>query len=69
MVVELADDLTQHHMDESLATHRVLMTESRANSQHSGNILRTSANKKFAEIGPLEAAAAEVVLRIKPLTS
>ena len=65
-LVELPDEVTSAHADQIVQAHIALMTETRGNFQHSNNVLISSANKKMAEIGPLEAAAAEVVMKINP---
>jgi len=61
---DLANDRTDMILSESLQNHVGLMHETRANITNSSNIGRHSAIKKLDEIGPIEAASAEVILTL-----
>jgi len=52
-----------HQLDSMAETHEALMAESRANGQAAHNVVRLSGARKFIEVDPLEAAAAEVILK------
>jgi len=66
MAIDLDTDATQKLMEEGQAFADTLHTESLGNIQAAHNITRTAASLKFKEVDALEAAAAEVVMRIKP---
>jgi len=63
---DVPDDIFQHTMEEDMEAHGNQMTETVANIAHAHNIARHIGVKKFNEVGAIEAAAAEVVMRIKP---
>lgn len=65
--VDVAPDLFQSIMQESMSLHDVSMSGTVSNIQHVHNIARNVGVKKMHEVDPLEAAAAELVLRVKPL--
>lgn len=64
---DVHDDIFQVVMAESMEVHDALLSETSANGSHVHNVTRHFAAQKFNEVDPLEAAAAEVVLRITPL--
>lgn len=66
--VDVPNDVFQHTMEEDMEAHANQMTETVANITHVHNIARQVGVKKFNEVGAIEAAAAEVVMRIKPVT-
>lgn len=65
---DLADDRTDMILSESLQNHVGLMHEARANISNSSNVGRHASIRKFDEIGPMEAAATEVILRLGTAT-
>lgn len=67
-VVDVPDDIFQNTMIEDMEAHANQMTETVANVAHAHNIARQVGIKKFNEVGAIESAAAEVVMRIKPKT-
>jgi hypothetical protein len=67
MAVDVPDDVFGLVMKEDMEAHGNLMTETVANGQHVHNIARHVGVKHYNEVGPIEAAASEVVGRIKPL--
>jgi hypothetical protein len=68
VTTDVPDDIFQLVMEESMQAHDNQLTESVANIAHVHNIARNVGVKKFNEVGAIEAAAAEVVMRIKPVT-
>ena len=67
--IDLPDDVLESVLTESVEAHDLLMAETAANGQHVHNIARHVGVKQYSQVDPLEAAAAEVVGRIKPLKS
>ena len=53
-------------LDSAMETHEGLMAEIAANSETAAEIVRVSAARKFNREDPIEAAAAETILKIKP---
>lgn len=68
MLVDVPDDVFGVIEKEDMEVHGHLMAETAANIQHVHNIARNVGVKQYAQVDPLEAAASEVILRIKPLT-
>lgn len=66
VAVDVPDDVFQHTMQEAMQAHDNQITETVANISHVHNIARQVGVKKFNEVGAIESAAAEVVMRIKP---
>jgi len=64
--VDVPDDIAQSIFEEDMQAHGNLMTETVANGQHVHNLARNVGVKKYHQVDPIEAATAEVVLRIKP---
>lgn len=69
MAVDIPDDVFGIVMKEDMEAHGNLMTETVANGQHVHNIARHVGVKQYHQVDPMEAAAAEVIGRIKPLKS
>jgi hypothetical protein len=66
VAVDVPDDIFQNTMTEDMNAHANQLTETVANIAHTNNIARQVGVKKFNEVGAIESAAAEVVMRIKP---
>jgi hypothetical protein len=66
VAVDVPDDLFQHTMLEDMEAHANQMTESVANISHVHNVARQVGVKKFNEVGAIESAAAEVIMKIVP---
>lgn len=66
VAVDVPDDIFQNTMAEDMNAHANQLTETVANIAHTNNIARQVGVKKFNEVGAIESAAAEVVMRIKP---
>lgn len=68
--VDVAGDIDQDCAEllaeDSLVGHKAMMEDIDANAENVSQVVRGAAGRKFAEIGPLEAAAAEVLLKKKP---
>ena len=69
MASTVSDEVGTQLLEESVSMQTALMADTKANIQHVSSIARAAGVKKFDQIGPLESAAASVVLRIKPLSS
>ncbi len=65
---DLLDDQTAMLLGEGAGSHQSLMHDTRGNEQSAMNVLRHTVVKQFDEVGPVEAAASEVIMRIKPKT-
>lgn len=68
IAVDVPDDMFQAVIVEDMQAHANQLTETVANIAHVHSIARNVGVKKFNEVGAIEAAAAEVVMRIKPKT-
>lgn len=64
--VDVPDDIFQHTMLEDMEAHANQMTETVANITHVHNVARHVGVKKFNEVGAIEAAASEVIMKIRP---
>lgn len=62
MPADLDNDRAELIFDESAASHSALMHDLRGNEQSAQNVLRHSIVRKYDEVDPLEAAAAEMIL-------
>jgi hypothetical protein len=60
--VDLPSGVLGELLREGVSAHQSLMTESKGNIQHSNNMLRSMANKKFDEVGSVESRAVDRVL-------
>lgn len=69
IAVDVPDDMFQAVIVEDMQAHANQLTETVANIAHVHSIARNVGVKKFNEVGAIEAAAAEVVMRIKPKTA
>lgn len=67
MVVDVPDDVFGLVMKEDMEVHSVHMAETAGNVGTVHNIARQVGVKQYHQVDPLEAAAAEVIGRIKPL--
>jgi hypothetical protein len=65
--VDVPDDVFGIVMKEDMEAHSSLMAETVANISHNHNVARSVGVKQYHQVDPLEAAAAEVIGRIKPL--
>jgi hypothetical protein len=61
--LDLSDDCFQLTLEESAQAHSALMVESRGNAQSAHSVVRHSAARKFNQEDPIEAAAAEMILK------
>jgi len=61
--VDISDDCCSQLLEEGQLSHQSLMHEARANSQSAHNIVRHSGARKFNQEDPIEAAAAEKILK------
>lgn len=68
MAADAPDDVTEIVLTEDMEAHDNLMSETIANVQHTHNVARSVFVKQYHQVDALEAAANEVILRIKPLT-
>jgi hypothetical protein len=64
--VDVPDDIFGHVLEEDMQAHGNIMSETMANAQHGNNLARLIGVKKYNEVGAIESAAAEVVMRIRP---
>ncbi len=60
--VDLPEGVAGELLREGVATHQQMMLESKGNIQHSNNLARLSANKKFDEVGSIESRAVDMIL-------
>jgi len=60
--IDLPETVAGLLLKEGSESHQQLMFESRANSQHTNNLVRTVATHKFAEVGPIESRAVSGVM-------
>lgn len=60
---DLSGDVCTLLLEECMAAHSALMTESRGNIQGSSSIVRFSGARKFNQEDPIEAAATEMILQ------
>lgn len=65
-MADLMDDQTAIILGEGAQSHQSLMHDTRGNEQSAHSVLRHTVVKKFDEVGPIQAAASEVIMRIKP---
>ena len=65
-MADLLDDQTAMLLGEGAGSHQSLMHDTRGNEQSAHNVLKHTVVKKFDEVGPIEAAAAEVIMKIDP---
>lgn len=61
---DLSDDAAELLYEDSLRSHASLMHDTRGNEQSAHTVLRHTGVKKYDEVGPIEAAASEVILTI-----
>ena len=68
-MADLAPEVAGEIARAGVSVHQLLMTESGGNIMHANQVLRSIANKKFDEIGGIEARAVDRVLdESKPAT-
>ena len=68
VMADLLDDQTAMLLGEGAGSHQSLMHDTRGNEQSAHGVLRHTTVKKYDEVGPIEAAASEVIMRITPKT-
>jgi hypothetical protein len=61
--VDVSDDCCEMTLEESIQAHSALMAETRANAESAHSIVRHSGARKFNQEDPIEAAAAEMILK------
>ena len=66
MPADLGDDCLNLQLEEATAGHTAWMEDHAQNEETQANAVDFQSGRKFGEVGPIEAAAAEVVMRIKP---
>lgn len=62
MATDIAPDVTELLMEQTVRNHQALMHDSGANEQNVHNILNNTAVKKYNEVDPIQSAAVEMVL-------
>lgn len=67
MAIDASDNTCEMLIEQGMAAHQSMMTESRGNSAGAHSIVRYSAARKFNREDPIEAAAAEMVLSGGPV--
>ena len=65
-VGDIDGDCIETMLESMTETHEALMTEIGANAEVGHSIVRVSGARKFNREDPIEAAAAEVILKKKP---
>ena len=65
-MADILDDQTAILLGEGAQSHQSLMHDTRGNEQSAHNVLRHTVVKQFDEVGPIEAAASEAIMRLKP---
>lgn len=60
---DLSNDSLELLLEQQLASHDSLMTETTGNYQGANSIVRYSAARKFNQEDPIEAASAEMILQ------
>ena len=60
--VDLPQGVAGELLREGVSAHQSIMVESKGNIQHSNNLTRLMANKKFDEVGSIESRAVDKVL-------
>ena len=64
--VDGSDNTCEMLIEQGMAAHQAMMTESRGNSAGAHSIVRFSGARKFNREDPMEAAAAEMALSGSP---
>ena len=62
---DIDQDCAEILAEDTLTGHKALMEDIAANEETASAVARLAAGRKFAEVDPLEAAAAEVVMKKK----
>ena len=65
VVGDIDQDCAETLAEDILIGHKALMEDIAANEETAAEVVRLAAGRKFDEVGPLEAAAAEYVLKKK----
>lgn len=60
---DIDQDCAELLAEDILTGHKAVLEDISANEEMAAGVARLSCSKKFDEVGPLEAAAAEVVLK------
>jgi hypothetical protein len=66
MPSDLGDDCLELVLEDATVGHTAFMEDLAANEEIQGTVIDFASGRKFNEVGPIEAAAAEVIMRIKP---
>lgn len=64
MAGDLDDDSLELLLDEQFESHDLSIHEALSNGESAGSIVRHSAARKFNREDPIEAASAEMILRL-----
>lgn len=62
---DIDQDCCEVLLESVMKTHEAIITETEVNAENAHNIVRLSGARKFNREDPIEAAAAEVILRKK----
>lgn len=60
---DIDQDCVELYLESAVGTHEGLVADVRANSEMAGNLVRLAGAKKFSRLDPIEAAAAEKILK------
>jgi len=63
---DLGNDCLNLLLEDAATGHTAFMEDQAANEETLGNVVDFASGRKFDEVGPIEAAAAEVIMRITP---
>lgn len=63
-MADINDDAFSFHAENYLDTQETVMTESQANVASANSIMRHSAARKYNQEDPIEAACAEMIMRL-----
>ncbi len=65
-VGDLSADCLEQLLEDACTGHTAFMEDRAQNEETQGSVVDFASGRKFNEVGPIEAAAAEVIMRIKP---
>jgi hypothetical protein len=63
---DLGSDCLNLLLEDAGTGHTAFLEDQAATEETLGNVVDFASGRKFDEVGPIEAAAAEVIMRIKP---
>lgn len=63
VIGDIDQDCAEIQLESAVRTHEALSAETSANSEMAGNIVRLSGARKYNREDPIEAAAAEKILK------